>query len=106
MASLPQELLTASSLIHEDRLFLAEQLCRQYLRQDKQHPEGMRLLAEIGSKLQILDDAEFLLESCVEFHPWLSPSPLGIRASLCTSGRSFSRPLAKRRFCMSSRLKT
>ena len=69
LASLPQELLTASSLIHEDRLFLAEQLCRQYLRQDKKHPEGMRLLAEIGSKLQILDDAEFLLESCVEFHP-------------------------------------
>ena len=69
LASLPQELLTASSLIYEDRLFLAEQLCRQYLRQDKQHPEGMRLLAEIGSKLQILDDAEFLLESCVEFHP-------------------------------------
>ena len=69
LASLPPELLTASSLIYEDRLFLAEQLCRQYLRRDKQHAEGMRLLAEIGSKLQILDDAEFLLESCVEFHP-------------------------------------
>ncbi len=69
LSSLPPELLTASSLIHEDRLFLAEQLCRQYLRKDKKHPEGMRLLAEIGNQLQILDDAEFLLESCVEFHP-------------------------------------
>ena len=69
LANLPPELLTASSLVYEDRLFLAEQLCRQYLRRDKQHAEGMRLLAEIGNKLQILDDAEFLLESCVEFHP-------------------------------------
>ncbi len=69
LASLPPELLTVSSLMSEERLFLAEQLCRQYLRQDKRHPEGMRLLAEIGTNLQILDDAEFLLESCVEFHP-------------------------------------
>ena len=29
----------------------------------------MRLLAELGMKLQILDDAEYLLESCVEFSP-------------------------------------
>ena len=29
----------------------------------------MRLLAEIGSQLQIFDDAEYLLESCVEFYP-------------------------------------
>ena len=29
----------------------------------------MRLLAEIGVRLKIYDDAEFLLESCVEFAP-------------------------------------
>lgn len=69
LSMLPRELLTVASLINEDKLYLAEQICRQYLRNHKTHPEGMRLLAEIGSKLQILDDAEFLLESCVEFHP-------------------------------------
>jgi len=69
LAALPPELSTVASLINENKLYLAEQICRQYLRKDKTHPEGMRLLAEIGSKLQILDDAEFLLESCVELHP-------------------------------------
>ena len=69
LEALPRELSTVASLINEDKLYLAEQICRDYLRKDKTHPEGMRLLAEIGSKLQILDDAEFLLESCVEFHP-------------------------------------
>ena len=29
----------------------------------------MRLLAQIGIRLQVLDDAEFLLESCIEFEP-------------------------------------
>lgn len=69
LKSLPREILTVASLVNEDKLYLAEQICRQYLRKDKTHPEGMRLLAEIGSKLQILDDAEFLLESCVDLHP-------------------------------------
>ncbi len=69
LQSLPGELVTVASLINENKLYLAEQICRQYLRKDKTHAEGMRLLAEIGSKLQVLDDAEFLLESCVEFHP-------------------------------------
>ncbi|MEM7359568.1 MAG: sulfotransferase [Pseudomonadota bacterium] len=69
LEALPIQLSTVASLLNENKLYLAEQICREYLRQDKTHPEGMRLLAEIGSKLQILDDAEFLLESCVEFHP-------------------------------------
>ena len=69
LEALPRELSTVASLVNEEKLYLAEQICRNYLRKDKTHPEGMRLLAEIGSKLQILDDAEFLLESCVEFHP-------------------------------------
>jgi tetratricopeptide (TPR) repeat protein len=33
------------------------------------HIEGMRLLADIGIRLGVLDDAEFLLESAVEFSP-------------------------------------
>lgn len=69
LSQLPPQLQSVTSLIHENRLQIAEQLCRQFLKQHAHHPEAMRLLAEIGSKLQILDDAEFLLESCVEFYP-------------------------------------
>ena len=69
LSSLPKELVAVSSLMHSKQLFKAEQLCRHYLKQNPHHPEAMRLLAELGVKFQILDDAEFLLESCVEFEP-------------------------------------
>jgi tetratricopeptide (TPR) repeat protein len=69
LESMPGELRTVSSLLHESKLYVAEQICRAFLKKEPHHREAMRLLAEIGSKLQILDDAEFLLESCVEFYP-------------------------------------
>ena len=69
LESLPRELQSVASLIHEGKLFIAEQICRQFLQREAHHAEAMRLLADIGNKLQILDDAEYLLESCVEFYP-------------------------------------
>ncbi len=69
LKGLPAPLLQAKDLFHEGKLQKAEHLCRQFLATDKTHVEGMRLLAEIGIRLKILDDAEFLLESCVEFEP-------------------------------------
>ncbi len=69
LSTLPPPLLTVTSLIHENKLFMAEQICRHFLQQQPHHIEAMRLLAELGSKLQILDDAEFLLESALEFQP-------------------------------------
>ncbi len=69
LSSLPPQLLTVTSLIQDNKLFRAETLCRNFLQNHPHHIEAMRLLAELGSKLQILDDAEFLLESCVEFSP-------------------------------------
>ena len=69
LSRLPAPLLTVTSLIHENKLYKAEQLCRDFLQKHPHHIEAMRLLAELGMKLQILDDAEFLLESCVEFSP-------------------------------------
>ena len=66
---LPAELVNVLDLIHEDKLYKAERLCRDYLQKHKHHIEAMRLLAEIGVRLSIYDDAEFLLESCVEFAP-------------------------------------
>ena len=69
LQKLPRELVSVTSMLHEGRLFKAEQLCRSYLRKNPKNVEGMRLLAELGVRLLVLDDAEFLLESCVEFEP-------------------------------------
>jgi tetratricopeptide (TPR) repeat protein len=74
LAQLPPELVSVSSLIFEGKLFQAETLCRAFLKEHPHHVEAMRLLAVLGMKLFIYDDAEFLLESCVEFEPdnWLA----------------------------------
>jgi len=76
LESLPAELRHVTDLLHEGMLYKAEQLCRHFLKQHKQHIEGMRLLAEIGVRLKVYDDAEFLLESAVEF----APDHLGARS--------------------------
>ena len=67
--SLPKDLLHVIDLIGEGRLYKAEKLCRRFLKQHPDHVEGMRLLADVGIRLKIYDDAEFLLESCVQFEP-------------------------------------
>ena len=69
LLSLPNELLTVISYMSEDRLLDAERLCRYFLQSNKTHIEGMRLLAEIATRNRVFEDAEFLLESCVEFDP-------------------------------------
>jgi len=69
LEKLPPELISVTGFLHEDKLYKAEQICRHFLQNNKHNVEAMRLLAEIGVRLQIYDDAEFLLESCVEFEP-------------------------------------
>lgn len=69
LARLPKELLSVTSMLNEDKLYKAERLCRHFLQHNKHHIEAMRLLAAIGDRLEVLGDAEFLLESCVEFAP-------------------------------------
>lgn len=69
LESLPEALLGVLSLVNEGRLYKADQLCRQFLRSNKQHVEGMRLLAMIGEQLGVLMDAEFLLETALELEP-------------------------------------
>ena len=69
LESLPPELQSVVSLIHERRIAKAENLCRAFLQKNGHHIEGMRLLAEIGVKFNSYDDAEFLLESCVVLEP-------------------------------------
>ncbi len=69
LEGLAPELVGVIDLVHEGQLLKADQLCRQFLRDNKHHVEGMRLLADIGIRLRVYDDAEFLLESCVELEP-------------------------------------
>ncbi|RIV85048.1 tetratricopeptide repeat-containing sulfotransferase family protein [Aurantiacibacter zhengii] len=69
IASLPRELVAVTHHLHEGRVLRAEEICRHYLRANPKSVEGMRLLAQIGIKLGVLDDAEFLLESARVFEP-------------------------------------
>ena len=67
ISQLPGELVSVASHIQEKSIYKAERLCRDFLIKNPHHTEAMRLLADIGVKLHIYDDAEFLLESCLEF---------------------------------------
>ena len=69
LSALPPPLIAVISYLAEDRLAEAERLCKHFLRDHKTHVEGMRLLAEIATRNKVYDEAEFLLESCVEFAP-------------------------------------
>jgi tetratricopeptide (TPR) repeat protein len=66
---LPAELVSVTSMLHEGQIYKAERLCRHFLKQHPHHLEAMRLLAAIGTRLHIYDDAEFLLESALELEP-------------------------------------
>ena len=65
--SLPPNLAASWDLLHEGKLHKAEELCRQFMQQNPQHIDGMRILAEIAVRSGVLEDAEFLLESAVAF---------------------------------------
>ena len=69
LAKLPAQVVHATNLFLEGELHAAEQLVRRFLQTHGDHIEAMRLLAQIGVKLEILDDAEFLLESVLAFAP-------------------------------------
>lgn len=69
LASQPQELVAVESMLIEGKLYLAEQQCRQYLQSHPDNLQGMRLLAKIGDELDILSDADFLLETALQMAP-------------------------------------
>ena len=66
---LPPVILRATQLLHDGLLGQAETLCRTILQKDPQNIQAMRLLAEIASRLGVLNDTEFLLESAITFAP-------------------------------------
>lgn len=69
LAALPPALLSVRNAIAEANLRKAEDICRHFLKQNPAHVEAIRLLADLGVRSEVLDDAEFLLESALEFEP-------------------------------------
>jgi tetratricopeptide (TPR) repeat protein len=69
LASLPVSVVTASSMFADGEVHEAERVIRAYLKTAPRDVEAMRLLAQIGMKLEIYEDAEFLLESVLVFAP-------------------------------------
>lgn len=66
---LPKPLLAVMNHIHEGRVLKAEEIARAFLQKTPHHVEAMRLLADIGVRLGVLEDAELLLEAAAELEP-------------------------------------
>ncbi len=69
LAELPPEIVTATSMFSDGEIFPAERMVRDFLLEHGDHIEGMRLLAKIGMKLDVLDDAELLLAAALQLAP-------------------------------------
>jgi tetratricopeptide (TPR) repeat protein len=69
LGTLPREVVSASALFADGDIYPAERMIRGFLQNHPDDLEGMRLLARIGIELDVLDDAEFLLESVLMLAP-------------------------------------
>jgi tetratricopeptide (TPR) repeat protein len=69
LAKLPPEIVTATTMFADGEIYPAERIVRDFLLKNGDHVEAMRLLARIGMKLEVYDDAELLLESALILAP-------------------------------------
>lgn len=69
LASLPTEVVTATSLLSDGDLAPAEAVIRRFLLGHGDHPEAMRVLAKIGIAREVYDDAELLLAGVLSMIP-------------------------------------
>lgn len=69
LASLPPQIVHAKVLFGDGEIDVAEELIRRFLLEAGNHPEAMRLLAQIGHQRNVLDDAEALYEGVVAMVP-------------------------------------
>ncbi len=74
LATLPTAVVTASGLFADGEVYEAERIIREFLQTHPTDVEAMRLLAQIGVKLEVLDDADFLLESVLMYAPTYQPA--------------------------------
>ena len=63
------ELAEAISLLRANKTGQAEHVCREFVKKHPSNVDGIRLLAEIGTKLGVYSDAQNLLERCLELAP-------------------------------------
>ncbi len=69
LRELPAEVIAATALFSDGELAAAEELLRDFLTRHGHHVEAMRLLARIGIRREVLDDAQLLLEGVLELAP-------------------------------------
>ncbi|MFM5916163.1 MAG: sulfotransferase [Novosphingobium sp.] len=69
LASLPPPIVTAKVLFYDGEIARSEDLIRKFLIEAGNHPEAMRLLAQIGQLRNVLDDAETLYAAVLELVP-------------------------------------
>jgi tetratricopeptide (TPR) repeat protein len=69
LESLPAPVVTATNLYCDGELAAAEKMIRAFLLEQGDQIEAMRLLARIGSDLEVYDDAELLLAAVLERAP-------------------------------------
>jgi tetratricopeptide (TPR) repeat protein len=69
LKTLAPEVIAATSHFADGEIGLAEQIIRPYLLKTGDDPEAMRLLARIGVELEVLNDAEVLLEAVLDRLP-------------------------------------
>jgi tetratricopeptide (TPR) repeat protein len=74
LAHLPPPVVIATSLFHDGDVPEAEQVIRDFLKSHGHHVEAMRLLAKIGLRQDVLDDAELLLEGVLSLAPDHTPA--------------------------------
>ena len=69
LAQLPPPVAMASLLLNEGEITAAEQTVREYLQRYGSQVDAMRILAQISVKVNVLDDAEILLENILRMRP-------------------------------------
>ncbi len=69
LETMPNTLLFISQILNEGKLGIAEEKCREFVKQNPTNTYAMSLLSDIADRLGYFDDAEFLLESAVKFDP-------------------------------------
>ena len=69
LVNMPKPLIYSLDMLSQGSIAKAEQACRAFLGENPHHVEAMRLLAQIAVKMNVFDEAEFLLESAVLFEP-------------------------------------
>jgi predicted Zn-dependent protease len=82
LSRLPAEVVTATALFSDGDLTPAENIIRAFLIRHGNHPEAMRLLAQIGMARDVLDDAELLLKAVLAIIPDHLPARLDYAQTL------------------------